>query len=500
MSDPIDLDELELEALENRNRDRRKLESDIALPSRQAKRSWPVRLKPLSGWQGIALGLALGGIFSTAIAKITSAPKPPAQTAAKPAPPSQSVSLETVKMAAIAQTVPTQGTVDAREWAAILPQATGLQIKQILVQEGQQVTAGQAIAELDTSTLQDQISEANSQLNAANAQLASAKSQVDSASAQVKSAETQLTSAQADVEQKKALRGQQKALLDQAESNLKRYQALADDKVISKQDLESRSTTVLTAREAVSVADSNINAANAGVGRANAGVSQAEAVKAQAEAGVSQAQAGIQTAQARLQQLETKVAQATVRAPLSGTLTKKNPTNGKEVAQVGELTGSAPLFYLLQGGLDLQLKVPESLLSQIRIGATAQITSDADPALKLEGNVREIAPVVNEQKQAIVKVSLPNSGKLRPGMFLKASIATTSSQSLTIPDKALKLQGDGSKIVFVLDDQDIAHAKTVEIGDPRNGRIPVKNGLKEGDRIVAQPGFVNDGDRIQVVK
>jgi HlyD family secretion protein len=512
MSDPIDLDDLELEALENRNRDgqgptgghRRKLESDIALPSsRQTERfSWPkVRLKPLSGWQGIALGLALGGIFATAIAKITSAPKTQVQTAASPAPPSQSVSLETVQMAAIAQTVPTQGNVDAREWAAILPQATGLQIKQILVTEGQQVGVGQAIAELDTSSLQDQISEANAQINAAQAQLASAKSQVTSAQAQIAAAETQLTSAQADVDQKKALKSQQQALLAQAESNLKRYQELADQKVISKQDLESRSTSALTAREAVSVADSNINAANAGVGRAEAGVSQAEAVKSQAEAGVSQAQAGIQTAQARIQQLETKLAQATVRAPVSGTLTKKNPTNGKEVAQVGELTGSAPLFYLLPaGGLDLQLKVPESLLAQIRVGATAQITSDADPNLKLEGNVREIAPVVNEQKQAIVKISLPSSGKLRPGMFLKAAIATTSSQSLTIPDKALKLQGDGSKIVFVVDDQNVAHAKTVEIGDPSNGRIPVKNGLKEGDRIVAQPGFVNDGDRIQIVK
>ncbi|NJM44959.1 MAG: hypothetical protein HC860_01390 [Alkalinema sp. RU_4_3] len=60
MSDPLDLDDLELEALENRNRNgqgptgghRRKLESDMALPSRQANRfAWPkVRLKPLSGW------------------------------------------------------------------------------------------------------------------------------------------------------------------------------------------------------------------------------------------------------------------------------------------------------------------------------------------------------------------------------------------------------------------------------------------------------------------
>jgi HlyD family secretion protein len=527
MSDQLDLDDLDLRELESRDlkfrdlelrelesrnlkfrdRDVQKLESDAALPSNQLSANGlppnppprRFRLPRLSGWQGILLGLLAGGILTTVVGKIASAPKAAAPTAAT-LPPSQSVSLETVQMGTIDQTVPTQGNVDARDWAAVIPQATGLQIQQIGVEEGQSVRAGQAVAQLDTSTLQDQMSEAKSQLNAAQAQLASARSQLSSTDAQLVAAATQRDSAQADVAQKEALLGQQVALRSQAENNLERYQKLQKQGAISQQDFEARSTTLLTAKEGVSVAQSNINAANAGVSRAEAGIGQAIAGRGQAEAGVAQAEAGIQTANARIQQLETKLAQATVRAPVSGTLTKKNPSNGKEVAQVGELAGSTPLFYVLDAGaLDLQVKVPESLLAQIKVGASAQISSDADPRIKLTGNVREIAPVVNEQKQAIVKISLPSSEWLKPGMFLKAAVSTQTTQSLTIPDKALKLQADGSKIVFVLDQQNIAHAKPIEIGDPSNGRIPVKTGLKAGDRIVAQPGFVNDGDRIQVV-
>jgi HlyD family secretion protein len=501
MSDQLDLDELDLRELESRDRQVRKLESDVALPSNGLPPNPPPRrwqLPRLAGWQGILLGLLAGGILSTVVGKITSAPQATGPAAAPP--PSQSVSLETVQMGTIEQTVPTQGNVDARDWAAVIAQSTGLQIQQIGVEEGQFVRAGQAIAQLDTSTLVDQMSEAKSQLNAAQAQLAAARSQLSSTEAQLVAAKTQRDSAQADVAQKEALLGQQEALRSQAENNLKRYQKLVKDGAISQQDLEARSTTTVTAREGVSVAQSNINAAEAGVSRAEAGIGQAIAGKQQAEAGVAQAEAGIQTANARIQQLATKLAQATVRAPVSGTLTKKNPSNGKEVAQVGELAGTTPLFYILEAGaLDLQVKVPESLLAQIKVGASAQISSDADPRIQLTGNVREISPVVNEQKQAIVKISLPGSDLLKPGMFLKAAIATSTAQALTIPDKALKLQGDGSKIVFVLDEQNVAHAKPIEIGDPSNGRIPVKTGLKAGDRIVAQPGFVNDGDRIQVV-
>jgi HlyD family secretion protein len=506
MSDQLDLDELDLRELESRDRQVRKLESDVALPDHGLSvngvspklPSRRFQLPRLAGWQGILLGLLAGGVLSTVLGKMTSAPKAAAPAAA--APPSQSVSLETVQMGTIDQTVPTQGNVDARDWAAVIPQATGLQIQQIGVEEGQFVRAGQAIAQLNPSTLEDQMSEAKSQLNAAQAQLASARSQLTAADAQRDSAQTQLTTAQADVGQKRALFNQQVALRTQAEDNLKRYQTLVAKGAISQQDLEARSTTTVTAREGVSVAQSNINAAEAGVSRAEAGIGQAIASYHQAEAGVAQAEAGIQTANARIQQLETKLAQATVRSPVSGILTKKNPSNGKEVAQVGELAGGTPLFYVLQAGaLDLQVKVPESLLAQIKVGAAAQISSDADPRIKLAGNVREISPVVNEQKQAIVKISLPPSELLKPGMFLKAAIGTSTAQALTIPDKALKLQGDGSKIVFILDDQNIAHAKPIEIGDPSNGRIPVKNGLKAGDRVVAQPGFVNDGDRIQVV-
>jgi len=51
----------------------------------------------------------------------------------------------------VARTPNTTGTVAARDLIAVLPQTTGLQIKQILVEAGDVVKTGQVMAVLDNS-------------------------------------------------------------------------------------------------------------------------------------------------------------------------------------------------------------------------------------------------------------------------------------------------------------------------------------------------------------
>ncbi len=299
------------------------------------------------------------------------------------------------------------------------------------------------------------------------------------------------------VQQKEAVLKQQRAVLAEAESNLQRYQGLRNDGVISSQDLESRTTSATTAREAINVAQSNISSAQADVVKAQAGVNQAQA-------GVTQAQAGIDTNVTRIQQLETKIAQTTVRAPASGILAKRNPNDQKiALARVGELTGSSPLFYIVRNSsLQLQVNVPENLLAQVRVGEPAKITSDADKRISVQGRVREVEPVINQQtRQAIVKIDLPESGLLKPGMFLRSDIVTQKVQAVVVAEKAVVSEADGRKIVYVLDREDMARAKPVETGDRNNGQIVITSGINPDDRVViAGAGFVKDGDRVTVTK
>lgn len=76
---------------------------------------------------------------------------------------SQTVTVAGVKSDRIARALEATGTVQALDLLPILPQSPGLQIQQVLVDEGDFVTAGQVMAILDDSVVRSQILDAQAQ-------------------------------------------------------------------------------------------------------------------------------------------------------------------------------------------------------------------------------------------------------------------------------------------------------------------------------------------------
>lgn len=394
------------------------------------------------GWQGVGLGLGLGIALTAGagliLPKLT-ATKQAAPKIQQPAAPSQTVTVATAQTSRITRTLTATGSVAARDLIPVLPQANGLQIKQILVGEGQEVKAGQVMAVLDDSVLRTQI----------------------------EGARADVVSKQAIVAQRQATLQQTRATLADADRTLQRYQTLANNGAISRQELDTRATTTATSKEAVRVAEANIGTAKADV---NSTV-------------------------AKVQQLETQLGQAVVRAPVSGMVAEK-------IANVGDVSGTQKLFTIIgNDALELQALVPEVQLPQVKIGSSVQITSDTDNRVRLSGTVREIAPLVNAQsRQATVKIDIPATNLLRPGMFVRAAINTGLATAVVVPRKAVLPQSDGSSSVFLLLGEDKVQARRVELGSTVNDDVEIKNGLQVGDRIVvAGAGYLKDGDTVSVV-
>ena len=336
--------------------------------------------RQLAESRGLLIGLGLGAILTLGAVKIatsangksTSADTPAA--AAKPAA-TQSVTVAPVKQAVVSETFSANGTVAANHLLPVAAATPGLKIQQVLVNEGDQVEAGQPLAVLDNSVLQ----------------------------AQLNQAQASLQSSQSVVQQRKASLVQTQASLNQAESNARRFQQLAAQGAVSQQDLETQATTAATARAATSVAQADIDSAQSdALGKA-----------------------------AQVQQLQTQIGQTEVIAPASGLVAER-------LAQVGDVTGSDKLFSIIQdGALELDALVPADRLPSVKVGALVQVSSSNNSQLHLQGRVREIAPLVNDQtRQATVKIDLPSSDQLRPGLFLKAAIASGTTPGLTIPAKA----------------------------------------------------------------
>ncbi len=402
----------------------------------------------LSGPKGLLIGLGLGLGLAFAGARV--AQRQATDPAAVPAEIAQvsSASVTTVRAqtAPIKETITASGTVEAFDLLSVAPKASGLQIEAVNVREGDRVTAGQVLAVLDDSVMQAQMDQSEAQVSAALAQVTQAEAQAAEARAQAA----------------------------EAQESYDRYASLFAQGAISQEELTSRRTQLTTANQAV--------------GSSVAAIESAEAT--------------VRSRRAEVNQLDTQMGQTQVVAPKSGVIAEKTATVG-DIAAAG-----TPLFKIISGDqLELALTVPQSQLSKVNVGAPVQITSGSDENLQLQGTVRSIDPTLDAQsRKATVKIGLPGSDKLRPGMFLQAAIVTGSRQGVVVPATAVLPQSSGGFVVYELNADNTVKAKTVDVGDrtPATGNTPamieITAGLRPDTQVVVEgASYLQDGDLVDIV-
>ncbi|MFP4100081.1 efflux RND transporter periplasmic adaptor subunit [Coleofasciculus sp.] len=442
-----------------------------------SKKGW------LSGGKGLFLGIGIGVLLALGATRLVSSQQSDAPTAEPPvatsSAPSQSVTVAQVTSESVNRSLDATGSVAAFEMSPVMSQATGLQIQQVLVEQGQVVKAGQLLARLDDSVLQAQLSQAQASVAQAEARLAelragSRNEEIARAKEAVRSAESAVEAAESD--------------LELARTRVDRNKILQAEGAIARDRLDEVYNQERSTRSQLEQAQARLREANQQLAQLQAGPRRE--VITQAEAQLAQAQAQVQSTMAQLN--NTRIV-----APVSGKIAERN-------ARVGDVTsGSQTLFKIIENGrLELIAKVPETQLAQIQPGQSVTITSDADSSLQLSGKVREIDPMIDEaSRQAQVKIDLPTSATLKPGMFLRASITTSAAPGLTLPAKAILPQSDGSAIAYIVQPDNTVKAQPVEVGELLgNNRVEIKSGLSGSDGVVVKgAAYLKDGDKVNVV-
>ena len=494
-------------------------ESDsVPLPMEQRDtKSWTW----LSGGRGVLIGvgigvvLAVGGTHLMGSRSATPAKAPSPIASATPAS-AQSVTVATVATSRVSRSLKvTNGSVSAYEMIPVSSQATGLQIKETLVDQGDVVKAGQLMARLDDSVLQAQLTQARASAAQAEARLAelrtgTRKEEIAQAEARLEQTRARLKEAQASIprqiEQAEAQVASAQARLNLAENRYKSYESLVNQGAVTRDRFNEALSDYRSAQASLSEAQQRLaqakNTNNPEIDQLAAAVKEAEQGLQQLRAGsreevITQAEAQLAQAKGQVQSVTAQLANTKIVAPASGQVAERN-------ARVGDVTSpSQPLFKIIdKGRLELLLKVPETQLPQIRPGQSVKITSSTDRKLSLTGTVREIDPLVNEEsRQAIVKVDLPAMDSLKPGMFLQAEITTASTSGLTVPAKAVLPQADGSSIVYLMQKDGTVKAQPVQMGEIMSGeQVEIKSGVSAGDRIVVKGApYLKDGDKVEVV-
>jgi len=207
----------------------------------------------------------------------------------------------------------------------------------------------------------------------------------------------------------------------------------------------------------------------------------------QAAADLAAAQANAITAR-RAQEL------ATLRAPLSGVVTRMTAVMGASADANQTLVEVAD-----PAALDVVFNVSAEA-GRINIGDTVTVTEgDAAGDILGPGVVTSIAAAVDSVSRAVaVRARLAQPARtLRIGESLVGRIVTgVNPRAVTVPVEALVPEGDGFR-VFVVDAAGIAHARAVRVGARSETLVEIVAGLAAGETVVTIGAYgVEDGVRI----
>lgn len=339
------------------------------------------------------------------------------------------------------------GTLDGMVNAAIRAQVTGYLLKQNYA-EGSFVRKGQLLFEIDPRPFQAAVDQARGQLAQANGQLAQAKAQFLQAQAQLATAEA----------------NQRRTQLDED-----RYIPLAKQQAITQQDLDNATQNNLASK------------------------AQVEAAKAQVETAKAQIQAstaGVEAAKAALETAQVNLGFTRLTSPIDGIA-------GVAQIQVGNLVSPAANAVTTVSTLD-PIKVNFTVSEQEYLQFTRQDTPMKRLELELilgdgtiyprKGKFAFADREVNQNTGSIQLTGLfPNPGNtLRPGQYGKVRAAVGRlNDALLVPQRAVtELQGNYQ--VATVDSHNKVNIEAVKVGDRIGSLWVISDGLKPGERVVAE--------------
>ena len=361
---------------------------------------------------------------------------------------------EPVSRGEVLRKVSASGKVRALNTIKVGAEVSG-QITKVYVDFNTPVTAGQVLAEIDSTRVR----------------------------ARVEQSEAQVALTQANLQQAVANVGRARADLEIQERDFARQKALADRGFVSKAGLDIAQSKLTSARNSVQVA------------------------QAQSQSGNAQIRQGI----AELSSAKLDLNRTVIVAPASGVIINKLVEPGTTVAASFQTPN---LFEIASDTTKMQVEasVGEADIGQVREAQNVNFTVDSHPDYVFNAKVRQVrqAPVETQNVVSyLVIIDVDNlDGKLLPGMTANVEIITGAKTNvLRVPTNALRFNPRKE------DREKVAKSKTPAAPpkkeDPQpmlyvassDAYKPTKKAVKlglEGDEYTEILSGIKSGDKVLV--
>jgi HlyD family secretion protein len=183
-----------------------------------------------------------------------------------------------------------------------------------------------------------------------------------------------------------------------------------------------------------------------------------------------------------------------VQAPVPGLVSASSAVIGAIASGKGE-----PLFSIIaRGEFDLVGVVPVQDIGKLSANQTARIKVIG--AGEVDGRVRRVAPTVEPNSQlGQVQIGVTTNRRLLVNSSGRALIKTGQScNNVSVPLTAV-LYGSAGTVVQVVRRARV-ETRRVEVGLISGGNVEIRDGLNEGDVVVARAGaLLREGDPVRAV-
>jgi RND family efflux transporter MFP subunit len=343
--------------------------------------------------------------------------------------------ITSVQRISVQREVDLSGTLLSPDQARVSSEVAGI-IRDVPVQLGTEVRAGDLLVRLEPRELQLALDRAEGQLRQIEAQLG-----IDHSQAQRPPSDDQIASVR-----------QAMANRDDARNTFKRAQQLHDRGLMSQVDFDTADTRM-------KIAEANYQAA----------VDNIQALKAT-----------LQDRRAAWELAQKKLNDASIKAPVAGAVSER-------LVQPGEfIRENTPVATIVQvNPLKLKTAIQEKYAGLIHPAQSVAFAVEAFPGRTFAGKVAYVSPAVDQATRTFaVEALVDNADRvLKPGFFAKGVVHTHRDENvLAVPEDAISTLA-GVSTVYVIEGGK-ARQQQVSLGARQDKLVEITSGLK-GDETLA---------------
>ena len=192
---------------------------------------------------------------------------------------------------------------------------------------------------------------------------------------------------------------------------------------------------------------------------------------------------------AQVEKTQAIIARKHLRAPFAGRI-------GIPLVEPGQYLNEGQAVGTRQAldTLEVDFSLPEQQLPLLSVGQVVRCSVQAYPDQRFDGSIAAIDAKINgSTRNVLVRARIPNTElALLPGMFVSVEVVIDANVVVvTVPETAISYNLYGDSIFVIKERQNPAGAaelfverRYVDVGDRRDGRIAVLDGIAVGDQVV----------------